>query len=157
MRILTIITIIALLVSCDNTPNKNQPKETDSIPFKSKSNTQKTTEKSNKRFSANWANPVINPVGSNLGEYVRALFITGQEELLWRFFWDEKNNVVPLESPYESLKTNNWGYEIDLTQLKWNSDSVHFTLFYKTNINNTSGVEQIEGIIVNDTARILLN
>jgi len=152
MRPLYIIFAVTLLSSCQSNTSKNEINVIDS----SVNSTEVIKkEKIDNRYSANWKNPVINPLGSNLGEYVRALFITGQEEKLWRFFWNESTNSVPQESPYELLKSKNWGYKIDFTQLRWQPDSIHFKLYYKTNINNTSGIEEINGIIENDTARIL--
>ena len=157
MRLLFIITVLSIFASCTNSSPKNQEinRNSDTITSKIKSSKNRETEEN--RFAAKWSNPVINPVGSDLGEYVRALFLTGQEELLWRFFWDENINSVPKKSPYEQLKNRNWGYEIDFTQIGWQEDSLHFTLYYKTNINNTTGTEQIKGLIKQDTARILLN
>lgn len=157
MRFLSIFTIFGLILSCNNTSTKNQELNRDSDTIISKNFSLENRETNKNKFAAKWSNPVINPVGSNLGEYVRALFLTGQEELLWRFFWDENINTVPIKSPYEQLNSKSWGYEIDLTQIRWQEDSIHFELYYKTKINNTTGTERIQGLIVKDTARILLN
>jgi len=100
---------------------------------------------------AEWANPVMNIYGANLGEYIKALFITYQ--------FDEILNFIHYPSCYdkESIKyfllNSNFGYDINLTNFRWKNDSL-FQLSYKAIQNNTSSLDIFHGMVVNDTAKL---
>jgi outer membrane protein OmpA-like peptidoglycan-associated protein len=112
---------------------------------------QELEKPSNLISSAEWANPVMNIYGANLGEYIKALFITYQ--------FDEILNFIQYPSCYdkESIKhyllNSDFGYDISLTNLKWQNDSL-FQLSYKALKNNTNSLDIFHGIVINDTAKL---
>lgn len=102
-------------------------------------------------FLADWKNPAILPLGASLGNTLRAYYLVGQFDKMLDFL------IVPdcltKDESISLLMKFNWGYEIKLTNVKWNPDST-FVITYKTNLNNTVGIEEYYGMILNDTAKI---
>ena len=102
---------------------------------------------------ANWRNPVMSPFGVGVARIIRGYYLIGDYEKMLQFV------IVP--PCYERkqidyiIRKSNWGYEINLSNLQWLPDST-FILTYGTSKQNTTGVEQYVGRIVNDTAKIFL-
>ena len=103
--------------------------------------------------SPDWSNPALSPYGGSIGNIVRGYFLVGDFERL------RQHIIYPTcYSPEEIdylLRTSEWGYEIKLSNLKWNADSTEFVITYKTRINQTSGMDQYMGALVNDSAKLL--
>ena len=102
--------------------------------------------------SPDWSNPALSPYGGSIGNIVRGYFLVGDFERL------RQHIIYPTcYSPDEIdylLRTSEWGYDIELSNLKWNADSTEFVITYKTRINQTSGMDQYMGALVNDSAKL---
>ncbi|MDB9931356.1 OmpA family protein [Flavobacteriales bacterium] len=101
--------------------------------------------------SLNWSNPVMNPFGANLGEYVKALFITHQFDKIIKFVYYP--DCYDEETIKYFLLNSDFGYDIKLTNRTWKNDSV-FDLSYKATKNNTSSLDVFRGVVINDTAKL---
>jgi len=136
-----------LLVSLFSCAGENRPTEISKViePFKD-------TIKS-KLSRANWRNPVMSQMGVPISRVIRGYYLVGDYKKMLQFV------IVP--PCYERkqieyiLRKSIWGYEINLTNLQWLPDST-FILTHRTSKQNTTGVEQYVGRIVNDTAKIFL-
>ncbi len=106
---------------------------------------------SNSIPKAEWANPVMNIYGTNLGEYIKALFITYQFDEILKFIYYP--SCYDEESIKYYLLNSNFGYDINLTNFRWKNDSL-FQLSYKAIKNNTSSLDIFHGMVVNDTAKL---
>ncbi|MGC6414899.1 MAG: OmpA family protein [Bacteroidia bacterium] len=150
---------IILFVSCnsnhgvDNVTTVDPHLNNDSIEiYEVKSNSRSNLErKETNEFKANWRNPYMNPYGASVVNYVRAFFLTGQFEKMRPFLIG--GNCFSEEEFAFSMNKSIWGYEIDVTNLKWSKDSV-FILTCITMKNNTKGIEEYSGKIINDTAKL---
>lgn len=102
---------------------------------------------------ANWRNPFMNPMGGNIARVVRGYYLVGDFDKMLRFV------IVPgcyePEELKHVLRKSKWGYEIKATNLTWQADS-SFILTIKTSKQQTTGMEQYIGKIVNDTAKLIL-
>ena len=85
----------------------------------------------NQKF--NLRNPVLNQLGANLPQMIRAYFLVGEYEKMLQFV------VVPecydKETIIQLLRKTVWGYDIKLNNCKWNQDS-SFVLSIKKTTNN---------------------
>ena len=95
----------------------------------------------------------MNPMGANIARIVRGYYMVGDFEKMLQFV------VVPgcyeLEELKHVFRKSKWGYEIKATNLTWQADS-SFILTIKTTKQQTTGMEQYIGKIVNDTAKLIL-
>lgn len=101
----------------------------------------------------NWKNPVLMPTAASLGNTLRAYFLVGQFDQMLSFI-----HIPQCMSRAEAimkLRNFNWGYDIDMTNVQWNPDS-SFVMTYQTFINNTVGIDQYFGRVVDDTARLVM-
>jgi outer membrane protein OmpA-like peptidoglycan-associated protein len=102
---------------------------------------------------ANWRNPFMNPIGGNIARVVRGYYLVGDFDKMLHFV------IVPgcyePEELKHVLRKSKWGYEIKATNLTWQADS-SFILTIKTSKQQTTGMEQYIGKIVNDTAKLIL-
>jgi outer membrane protein OmpA-like peptidoglycan-associated protein len=102
---------------------------------------------------ATWRNPFMNPMGGNIARVVRGYYLVGDFEKMLHFV------IVPscyeLEEIKHILRKSKWGYDIKATNLTWQTDS-SFILTIKTTKQQTTGMEQYIGKIVNDTAKLIL-
>lgn len=99
-----------------------------------------------------WSNPALSPFGASIGNIIRGYFLIGDFERL-------RQHIVYPEcySPEEIdhlLRTSEWGYDINLSNLKWNIDSTEFIITYKSIINQTTGMDQYKGTLENDSAKL---
>ena len=101
-----------------------------------------------------WANPAFGAYGSSLGDMIRAYFLVGDFATVKKFTITKKE--TNLEDFSKVLENSNLGYEIKLTNVQWLEDST-FILTYKTRKENTTGMEQYHGRIVNDTAKLFFD
>ena len=81
-------------------------------------------------------------------------FLAGDFATVKKFTITDEN--MTLEEFSSILRNSNWGYELKLTNLQWKADST-FILTYKTSRQNTQGMEQYHGKVVNDTAKLFFN
>ena len=115
---------------------------------------QEDTEVIPKEEKPNWSNPVLGGYGTSLGNTIRAYYLAGDFATVKRFTITEE--PMSLEEFSNLMRSSNWGYEIKLTNLQWEDDST-FILTYKTKKENTTGMEQYHGMVVNDTAKLFVN
>lgn len=142
----TIILFFALfitLASCDDSsrqevnPTKNQEVEPMSTTVK----------------NSTWRNPMITPFGKDIVSIVRGYYLVGDFDKMLQFvFCSEEKDVSKIKS---LLQRSSWGYELKVTNVSWESDST-FRLTLRTNIQNTVGTEQYQGVIQHDTAKLVL-
>ncbi len=97
-----------------------------------------------------WNNPIMLPNGSTLGNLLKAYYRTGQFEQIRKFVILKNGTMNDFN---RRIKNTNWGYAIQMTNCQWQDDK-KFTLTYQAMINNTAMIEQYQGEIVNDTAKI---
>jgi len=142
----TIILFFALfitLASCDDSsrqevnPTKNQEVEPMSTTVK----------------NSTWRNPMITPFGKDIVSIVRGYYLVGDFDKMLQFvFCSEEKDVSKIKS---LLQRSSWGYELKVTNVNWETDST-FRLTLRTNIQNTVGTEQYQGVIQHDTAKLVL-
>lgn len=100
-----------------------------------------------------WNNPALFPSGASIGNHLRAYYLIGDFSEMKNFLISDNTSI---QISLERLSQLNWGYEIQLTNIKW-IDDVFFTATYRTNINNTISIEQYRGVVVNDTAKLIVD
>ena len=108
-------------------------------------------EKEENSFAINWSNPVIGPYGASLGNFIRAYFLVGEWNMVKKFLINA--DCIDDEEFRYIMRNSDWGYDIDFTNIHKKNDG-SFIMTYKTSINNTIGVDQYYGKVVNDTAKI---
>ena len=95
----------------------------------------------------------MSPYGKPIINIIRAYFMVGEFQIVKKFI---VNSDCLDDTEFDYLLRNcSWGYEIDATNMKWQSDST-FLMTAKINKNQNIGMEQYLGKIVNDTAKIFL-
>lgn len=110
-------------------------------------------EKKKDEYRPNWSNPFMSPYGKPIINIIRAYFMVGEFQIVKKFI---VNSECFDDYEFEYLLRNcSWGYEIDATNMKWQKDST-FLMTAKSIKNQTFGMEQYLGKIVNDTAKIFL-
>lgn len=107
----------------------------------------------NSKGKARWNNPIMNPIGVDVGRMVRTYFLQGAYDKMLNFV------IAPpcysKKQLYYILRKSSWGYAIKWNNIQWMEDST-FILTYRTDKQNTAGTEQYVGRIVNDTAKLIL-
>ena len=107
----------------------------------------------NLKGKARWSNPIMTPIGADVGRIIRGYFLQGA--------FDKMLNFVIVPPCYTKkqllyiLRKSSWGYAIKWNNLEWMEDST-FILSYRTEKENTVGAETYVGRIVNDTAKLIL-
>jgi hypothetical protein len=142
----TIILFFALfitLASCDDSSSEEvNPTKNEGVEPKS------TTVK-----NSTWRNPMITPFGKDIVSVIRGYFLVGDFDKMLQFvFCSEEKDISKIKL---LLQRSSWGYELKVTNVTWESDST-FRLTLRTNIQNTVGVEQYQGVIQQDTAKLIL-
>jgi hypothetical protein len=106
-----------------------------------------------KKSMAQWNNPVMNPMGTDIGRMVRGYFLVGDFDKMLRFVITppcySKNQITRI------LRKSSWGYSLKWNNLEWLDDQT-FVLSYRTEKNKTLAVEQYVGRVINDTAKLIL-
>lgn len=155
--------VLPLLLSC-NTNNSSSasvpvdPNLSQGNAQRSNKDNQRTTDTSNigglnSKAKARWSNPIMTPIGADVGRIIRGYFLQGA--------YDKMLNFVIVPPCYSRkqvlyiLRKSSWGYSIKWNNLKWLEDST-FIITYRTEKVNTVGAEQYVGRIVNDTAKLIL-
>jgi outer membrane protein OmpA-like peptidoglycan-associated protein len=104
-------------------------------------------------YKPDWSKPFMSPYGKPIINIIRAYFMVGEFQLVKKFI---VNSECFDDYEFEYLLRNcSWGYEIDVNNMKWQKDST-FLMTAKSIKNQTFGMEQYLGKIVNDTAKIFL-
>jgi outer membrane protein OmpA-like peptidoglycan-associated protein len=141
------ITLLIILGGCSESPLKET-----GIPVEQNENLTNGNIETTAVISPDWSNPVLSPYGSSIGNIIRGYFLIGDFQRL------RQHIIYPsCYSPEEIdflLRTSEWGYDINLTNLNWNVDSTEFVVTYKRLINETTGMDQYKGAIVNDSAKL---
>jgi hypothetical protein len=106
-----------------------------------------------KKSMAQWNNPVMNPMGTDIGRMVRGYFLVGDFDKMLRFVITppcySKNQITRI------LRKSTWGYSLKCNNVEWLDDHT-FVLSYRTEKNKTLAVEQYVGRVFNDTAKLIL-
>ena len=127
--------------------NHDLDNSSESIPTEEIDN-EKTSKN---KYSLNWSNPVMGPYGASLGNFIRAYFLVGEFDIVKKFLINA--DCIDDEEFKYIMRNSNWGYDIDFTNIhKKNEGS--FVMTYKTLVNNTTGIDQYYGKVVNDTAKL---
>ena len=161
MKKLIYLLIIPFIAGCIESPSnkdlenkKNQQTEIVEENLEIDKNDKADKEKEESReFKPNWSNPFMSPYGKPIINIIRAYFMVGEFQIVKKFI---VNSDCFDDTEFDYLLRNcSWGYEIDATNMKWQSDST-FLMTAKINKNQNIGMEQYLGKIVNDTAKIFL-
>ena len=142
----TIILFFALfitLASCDDSSSEEvNPTKNEEVEPKS------TTVK-----NSTWRNPMITPFGKDIVSVIRGYFLVGDFDKMLQFVtWPKEIDSTEIKL---IIQKSTWGYELRVTNVTWESDST-FRLTLRTNIQNTVGTEQYQGVIQHDTAKLML-
>ena len=112
-----------------------------------------SNEQKKDEYKPNWSNPFMSPYGRPIINIIRGYFMVGEFQKVKKFI---VNSECFDDYEFEYLLRNcSWGYEINANNMKWLKDST-FLITAKTIKNQTLGMEQYSGKIVNDTAKIFL-
>jgi hypothetical protein len=105
---------------------------------------------------ASWSNPVMNPYGQNLASYVKAHYRVGDLKTMRKFIVYKELNA-PTEKELSNIMIScSWGYDFKMKNCTW-LNKREFYLTVETNKMNTTGIENYYGIILKDTARLIIN
>ncbi len=105
---------------------------------------------------ASWSNPVMNPAGQNLASYVKAHYRVGDLKTMRKFIV-YKELDAPTEKELSTIMTScNWGYDFKMKNCTW-LNKREFYLTVETNKMNTTGIENYYGVVLRDTARLIIN
>ncbi len=142
----TIILFLALfitLASCDDSSRQEvNPTKNEGVEPKS------TTVK-----NSTWRNPMITPFGKDIVSVIRGYFLVGDFDKMLQFVtWPKEIDSTEIKL---IIQKSTWGYDLRVTNVSWESDST-FRLTLRTNIQNTVGTEQYQGVMQHDTAKLML-
>ncbi len=142
----TIILFFALfitLASCDDSSSEEvNPTKNEGVEPKS------TTVK-----NSTWRNPMITPFGKDIVSVIRGYFLVGDFDKMLQFVtWPKEIDSTEIKL---IIQKSTWGYDLRVTNVSWESDST-FRLTLRTNIQNTVGTEQYQGVMQHDTAKLVL-
>lgn len=105
---------------------------------------------------ASWSNPVMNPAGQNLASYIKAHYRVGDLRTMRKFIVFKGLNA-PTEKELSTIMTScSWGYDFRMKNCIW-LNKIEFYLTVETNKMNTTGIENYYGVILRDTARLIIN
>jgi hypothetical protein len=105
---------------------------------------------------ASWSNPVMNPAGQNLASYIKAHYRVGDLKTMRKFIVFKGLNA-PTEKELSTIMTScSWGYDFRMKNCIW-LNKIEFYLTVETNKMNTTGIENYYGVILRDTARLIIN
>ena len=105
---------------------------------------------------ASWSNPVMNPAGQNLASYIKAHYRVGDIKTMRKFIVYKELNA-PAEKELSNIMIScSWGYDFKMKNCTW-LNKREFYLTVETNKMNTTGIENYYGIILKDTARLIIN
>ena len=105
---------------------------------------------------ASWSNPVMNPAGQNLASYIKAHYRVGDIKTMRKFIV-YKELDAPTEKELSNIMTScSWGYDFKMKNCTW-LNKREFYLTVETNKMNTTGIENYYGVVLRDTARLIIN
>ncbi len=105
---------------------------------------------------ASWSNPVMNPAGQNLASYIKAHYRLGDIKMMRKFIVYKKLNA-PTEKELSNIMIScSWGYNFKMKNCTW-LNKREFYLTVETNKMNTIGIENYYGVVLRDTARLIIN
>ena len=143
LQFLFLLSLLQITFGCEN-----QPKEV--VKPKVNRTNESTT---NESAEQNWRNPIMTPFGKDLPSLIRGYFLVGDFDKMLQFvIWPKEFDSTDMK---RIIQKSTWGYEIKVTNLKWQGDST-FVLTILSTIQNTVGMEQYQGKIQNDTAKLIL-
>jgi hypothetical protein len=143
LQFLFLAILILIVFGCENQTGEKMKSEVNLID--------KST--ANEKENQNWRNPTITPFGKDLPTIIRGYFLVGNFNKMLQFMiWP---NDLDSNEIRRIIQKSTWGYEIKVTNLKWQDDT-SFVLTIRSTIQNTVGMEQYEGKIQNDTAKLIV-
>jgi outer membrane protein OmpA-like peptidoglycan-associated protein len=148
--VLLFFLISVLLYSCEN---REEQVKTNGYAEQNENKVKPSEDKPNALPKANWRNPFMTPMGVDISRVIRGYYLVGDFDKMLQFViypecYDRKE-IIHL------LRKSEWGYELKANNLLWQADS-SFVLNVRTTKQQTVGVEQYYGKIVNDTAKLIL-
>lgn len=134
--------------SNDSLVNVNDKSIQDDNKKEKKSNKISSSESS---YKIDWSNPAMGAYGTSVVKYIRAYFLVGEWNVIKKFLINA--DCISDEEFQYIMRNSEWGYEINLTNLHKKDDG-SFIISYKNSKNNTVGMDQYYGKVINDTAKI---
>jgi len=154
MKILRIFTLFILfyITGCQSKSTQNPSENIQPVDSTLSNADSAVPKNSNTEIpnSIKYNNPVMLPSGANLASFLKAYYSTGQFNVIRKFVVLKNGNNEDFNF---KIKNMDWGYALQLTNCQWNG-SKQFTLTYKALVNNTPRIEQYQGELVNDTAKL---
>lgn len=143
LQFLFLAIVILMVFSCENQPGEKVKPEVNLI--------EKST--ANEKKKRVWRNPIITPFGKDLPSVLRGYYLVGDFDKMLQFMiWPKDVDSTEIR---QIIQKSTWGYEIKVTNLKWQDDT-SFVFTIRSTIQNTVGMEQYEGKIQNDTAKLIV-
>lgn len=143
LQFLFLANVILMAFSCENQTEEKVKSEVNLV--------EKSTANENEKQV--WRNPIITPFGKDLPSVLRGYYLVGDLDKMLQFMiWPKDVDSTEIR---RIIKKSKWGYEIKVTNLKW-QDETSFVFTIRTTIQNTVGMEQYEGKIQNDTAKLIV-
>jgi hypothetical protein len=143
LQFLFLSIVILIVFGCENQSGEKVKPEVNLVE-------QSTANEKEKQV---WRNPTITPFGKDLPSVLRGYFLVGDFDKMLQFMIWPKD--IDSNEIRRIIQKSTWGYEIKVTNLKWQDDT-SFVLTIRSTIQNTVGMEQYEGKIQNDTAKLIL-
>ncbi len=98
----------------------------------------------------------MNPYGQNLASYVKAHYRVGDLKTMRKFIVYKELNA-PAEKELSNIMIScSSGYDFKMKNCIW-LNKREFYLTVETNKMNTTGIENYYGILLRDTARLIIN
>ncbi len=146
------MSILLYLTGCQSKNTQNSPENIQIIDTSLSVADSTVSENSNKEIpnTTHYNNPVMLPSGANIVRFLKGYYLTGQFNEIRKFVVLKNGNDEDFNFKIKNL---DWGYAIELTNCQW-KDQNKFILTLKAMINNTPRIEQYQGEIVNDTAKL---
>lgn len=139
------------LVKSNNSFKNEEKKEFEDDEDDQTFKEEESNTNSENNFKANWSNPAMGPFGISVVNYIRAYYLVGEWSIIKKFLINA--DCIDDDEFEYMMRNSEWGYEIDLTNLH-KKENGNFIISFKKNINNTIGLDQYYGKVVNDTAKI---
>lgn len=144
--------VLLYLTGCQSKTGENSPKDIQPIDTSLSTADSAVSENSNTEIpnSSQYKNPVMLPSGANIARFLQGYYLTGQFNEIRKFVVLKNGNDEDFNF---KIKNIDWGYALVLTNCQW-KDKNKFILTLKAMVNNTPRMEQYQGELVNDTAKL---
>ena len=150
--LLTNIFILSILFSCNIQPEIPSPINNSKEKIKTVNPSLVETDVVLKKVD--WSNPAMSPYGKSIVNIIRGYFLVGKFDVVKKFMTN--TDCIDNDEFDYILRNSQWGYDINLTNLKWNDDKT-FIITFRTSKELTAGMDQYYGKVVNDTAKIFFH